>query len=68
MIFFNLQVQGAIIVASFLQILLGFTGAISILLKYIGPITIAPVISLVGLGAMEAAAEKAGRHWGIAAL
>ena len=55
-------------VASCLQVFLGFTGIISILLKYIGPITIAPVISLIGLGVMEAAAEKAGQHWSIAAL
>ena len=55
-------------VASCLEVLLGFTGVISVLLNYIGPITIAPVLSLIGFGVMEAAAEKAGQHWSIATL
>ena len=67
-VLFRLQVQGSIMVASCLELLLGFTGVISVLLNYIGPITIAPVLSLIGLGVMEAAAEKAGQHWSIAAL
>ncbi|XP_072022547.1 solute carrier family 23 member 2-like [Amphiura filiformis] len=62
------QIQGAIIGASFLQILIGFTGIIGFLLKFIGPMTVAPVIALVGIGAVDPASTRAGQHWGIAAL
>ncbi|XP_072015034.1 solute carrier family 23 member 2-like [Amphiura filiformis] len=62
------KVQGAIIGASFLQILIGFTGIIGFLLKFIGPVTVAPVVALVGLGVVAPAAAMAGQHWGIASL
>ncbi|XP_072015035.1 solute carrier family 23 member 2-like [Amphiura filiformis] len=62
------KIQGAIIGASFLQILIGFTGIIGFLLKFIGPMTVAPVIALVGIGAVDPASTRAGQHWGIAAL
>lgn len=42
-------VQGAIIIGSFFEMALGFTGAIGYLKKYLGPITIAPTIALIGL-------------------
>jgi len=41
--------QGAIIIGSFVEMALGFTGAIGYLKRYLGPITIAPTIALIGL-------------------
>ncbi|KAL2643374.1 hypothetical protein R1flu_010961 [Riccia fluitans] len=46
-------IQGALISASSLHIVLGFSGLWGILTRYISPIVIAPTISMVGLGLYE---------------
>ena len=43
-------IQGAIIVAGLVQIAIGYSGVISVFLKYISPLTIAPVVAAVGFG------------------
>lgn len=63
-----LQLQGAIMVASCVQMLVGFSGLIGFLMRYIGPLTIAPTISLVALPLFESAGNDAGIHWGISTL
>lgn len=60
--------QGSIMVASLLQIVVGFSGLIGFLMRFIGPLTIAPTVSLIGLSLYDAAGEKAGSHWAISAL
>lgn len=55
-------------VASLLQILVGFSGIIGFLMRFIGPLTIAPTITLIGLSLFESSAAKAGTHWGISAM
>ncbi|XP_049648378.1 solute carrier family 23 member 1-like [Accipiter gentilis] len=60
------EVQGAIIVASCFQILVGFSGLIGFLMRFIGPLTIAPTITLVALPLFDSAGDEAGQHWGIA--
>uniref|UniRef100_A0A672Z2E4 Si:dkey-106n21.1 n=1 Tax=Sphaeramia orbicularis TaxID=375764 RepID=A0A672Z2E4_9TELE len=62
------QIQGAILVSSLLQIFLGFSGLVGFVLKYIGPLAIAPTINLIGLSLFIEAGKKSGGHWGIAAL
>uniref|UniRef100_A0A3Q2CNK9 Si:dkey-106n21.1 n=1 Tax=Cyprinodon variegatus TaxID=28743 RepID=A0A3Q2CNK9_CYPVA len=62
------EIQGAILVASLFQIFLGFSGLVGFVLKYIGPLTIAPTINLIGLSLFIEAGKKCGSHWGIAAL
>lgn len=62
------QIQGAILVSSLLQIVLGFSGLVGLVLKYIGPLAIAPTINLIGLSLFIEAGKKSGGHWGIAAL
>ena len=42
-------------IASLVQITIGFTGLLGFLLKFIGPLTIAPTIVLVGLPLFETA-------------
>lgn len=66
--FFLPQLQGAIMVASCFQIFVGFSGLIGFLMKFIGPLTIAPTISLVALPLFDSAGQEAGSHWGIAAV
>lgn len=58
--FFQIQVQGAILVSSFFQMFIGFTGLIGFLLRFIGPITVAPTITLIGLALFDVAALHAG--------
>ncbi|CAL1594736.1 unnamed protein product [Knipowitschia caucasica] len=62
------EIQGAILVSSLLQIFLGFSGLVGFVLKYIGPLAIAPTINLIGLSLFIEAGKKSGGHWGIAAL
>ncbi|XP_049914395.1 solute carrier family 23 member 1-like isoform X1 [Epinephelus moara] len=60
--------QGSIMVASLLQILVGFSGLIGLLMRFIGPLTIAPTVSLIGLSLYDSAGAKVGSHWGISAM
>ncbi|KAF6719797.1 Solute carrier family 23 member 1 [Oryzias melastigma] len=60
--------QGSIMAASVLQVLVGFSGLIGFLMRFIGPLTIAPTVSLIGLSLYDSAGDKAGSHWGISAM
>ncbi|XP_068198783.1 solute carrier family 23 member 1-like [Antennarius striatus] len=60
--------QGSIMLASILQILVGFSGLIGFLMRFIGPLTIAPTVCLIGLSLYDTAGHKAGSHWGISAM
>uniref|UniRef100_A0A671U5J0 Uncharacterized protein n=1 Tax=Sparus aurata TaxID=8175 RepID=A0A671U5J0_SPAAU len=60
--------QGSIMVASLLQVLVGFSGLIGFLMRFIGPLTIAPTISLIGLSLYDSAGAKISSHWGISAM
>ncbi|GFO49749.1 solute carrier family 23 member 1 [Plakobranchus ocellatus] len=57
------QLQGSLMVASLLSVVVGFSGIIGFLMKYIGPLTVAPTISLIALSLFEAASFKGSRHW-----
>lgn len=54
------QIQGAIMVSSLFQIFIGFTGLVGFLLRFIGPLTIAPTVTLVGVALFRVAADNAG--------
>ncbi|MGH0125803.1 UNVERIFIED_CONTAM: hypothetical protein FKN15_060922 [Acipenser sinensis] len=60
----SLQIQGAIIVSSVIEVLIGLVGLPGMLLSYIGPLTVTPTISLIGLSVFQAAGDRAGSHWG----
>ncbi|XP_031722098.1 solute carrier family 23 member 1-like isoform X1 [Anarrhichthys ocellatus] len=60
--------QGSIMVASLLQILIGFSGLIGFLMRFVGPLTIAPTVSLIGLSLYDSVGAKVGSHWGISAM
>uniref|UniRef100_A0A3Q3W5L6 Uncharacterized protein n=1 Tax=Mola mola TaxID=94237 RepID=A0A3Q3W5L6_MOLML len=62
------EIQGAILVASLLQLVLGLSGLVGLVLRFIGPLAIAPTINLIGLSLFIEAGKKSGGHWGIAAL
>ncbi|KAM8832609.1 solute carrier family 23 member 1-like isoform 2-T2 [Spinachia spinachia] len=60
--------QGSIMVASLLQILIGFSGLVGFLMRFVGPLTIAPTVSLIGLSLYDSVGAKVGSHWGISAM
>jgi uracil-xanthine permease len=67
------QITGAIILASFFEIALGWSGVIGKVKKYIGPITIGPTIALIGLALYKVGAPVAfsggkGASWLVAGL
>jgi len=62
------EIQGAIMVSALFQVVIGFTGLIGILLRFIGPLAIAPTITLVGVALFTVAVEQAGKHWGISLM
>ncbi|XP_065054008.1 solute carrier family 23 member 1-like isoform X2 [Rhopilema esculentum] len=62
------EVQGAIMVSSLFQIILGFSGLVGLITKFIGPLTVTPTISLIGLSLFPAAGFYSGKQWGIACL
>ncbi len=55
-------------VSSAFQIVLGLTGGVGFLLRFIGPLTITPAITLVGLSLFGAASDYGSAHWGITAF
>ncbi|XP_059916876.1 xan_ur_permease domain-containing protein [Gadus macrocephalus] len=60
--------QGSIMVGSLFQVVVGFSGLIGLFMRFIGPLTIAPTISLIGLSLFESAGANAGNHWGISTM
>ena len=49
-------------VSALFQVVIGFTGLIGFLLRFIGPLAIAPTITLVGVALFNVAAEQAGKY------
>lgn len=64
------HVQGAIIAGSLCEVLIGFTGAVGMLLRFVSPVVIAPTIALIGLALFQFGATKsgAGAYWPIGGL
>jgi len=62
------HIQGAVIAGSVFEIAIGYTGVVGRLLRFIGPIAIAPTIALIGLTLFKFGAPVAGKHWGIGGL
>ncbi|XP_062317071.1 xan_ur_permease domain-containing protein [Osmerus eperlanus] len=60
--------QGSIMVGSLFQVLVGFSGLIGLFMRFIGPLTIAPTIALIGLSLFDSAGTSAGNHWGISSM
>ena len=45
-----------------IQIVIGFAGVVGFFLRFIGPLTIAPTITLMGISLFSEAAESAGNE------
>ena len=62
------HIQGAIIAGALIEIVIGMSGLVGKMLRFVGPITIAPTIALIGLSLFKFGAPTAGMHWPIGGL
>ncbi|XP_060081735.1 solute carrier family 23 member 2-like [Ylistrum balloti] len=62
------MMQGSLMVAGVFQTLLGVTGLIGRILRFIGPITVVPVLLLIGISIYKTAVKFCNAHWGVALL
>lgn len=62
------HIQGAVIVGGVMQMAVGYSGLVGKVLRFVGPVTIAPTIALIGLSLYPFGAPVAGKHWGIGGL
>ncbi|XP_062612059.1 solute carrier family 23 member 2-like isoform X2 [Saccostrea cucullata] len=62
------EIQGNLILASLTQVLVGSLGIIGTILRFVGPLTIAPTVSLIGLSLSHVVAMFCETHWGISML
>jgi len=62
------HIQGAVIVGALFEIVIGFSGLMGKMLRFVGPVTIAPTIALIGLSLFKFGAPNAGAHWPIGGL
>lgn len=58
-------IQGAIIVSGLVQMAIGYSGIITGLLRYLSPVTIAPVITAIGLGLYGAGFPGVAACWSL---
>ena len=61
-------IAGAVILGSFAEIAIGWTGLVGKLRKFLSPVVIGPVIMLIGLALFQVGAPKAGTYWPIAGV
>lgn len=61
-------IAGAIMLGAVVEALVGYTGLIGRLRRYIGPIVIGPVIALIGLALWTVGAPQAGLNWWLGGL
>ena len=54
--------------ASLFEILMGASGVIGVMLRFIGPLSICPTVTLLGLALFRSAADMAAKHWWICGL
>ncbi|KAJ8304043.1 hypothetical protein KUTeg_017626 [Tegillarca granosa] len=59
--------QGSLIAAGAIHCLVGVTGLVGLLLRFIGPVTIVPTVLLTGLYITRATTDFAKVHWGVSA-
>jgi len=56
-------IAGAILVGAIFEIVIGFSGLVGFLRKYLSPVVVGPVIMLIGLALFKHGAPKAAAHW-----
>lgn len=62
------EISGAILLSSLVEVILGATGLIGFLMRFITPLSIVPTISLIGLSLFKEATAPAGESWIISGM
>ncbi|KAL4231304.1 hypothetical protein ACF0H5_008884 [Mactra antiquata] len=62
------EMMGPLILVGFIHFLVGASGIVGYLLRFIGPVTIVPTILLIGIYIVKPALDYTQVHWGIAML
>jgi uracil-xanthine permease len=56
-------IAGAIMLGAIVEMIIGFTGLIGLVQKYVSPVVIGPVIALIGLALYQIGAPSAAENW-----
>ncbi|VDK25344.1 unnamed protein product [Anisakis simplex] len=56
-------IQGCLIASSLIPIVIGLTGIVGVLTKFIGPITVSPLMLLLVLSSVDLCVERISKHW-----
>ncbi|WAR17070.1 S23A2-like protein [Mya arenaria] len=62
------EIQGAIIIASIFQVVIGFFGIMTYAIKFIGPLSIIPIITLTGISLFPVGSKMSSGQWWIAVM
>ncbi|XP_064614434.1 solute carrier family 23 member 1-like [Liolophura sinensis] len=62
------EIQGAIVVSALFEVVVGFSGLMGFLSRFIGPLATVPTVSLIGLSLFKAASNQASDYWWVAVL
>ncbi|XP_052804781.1 solute carrier family 23 member 1-like [Mya arenaria] len=62
------QLEGSLMIAGAVHMLFGLTGMVGVLLRFIGPVTIIPALTVVALYIYRATTKFAKAQWGVAML
>ena len=61
-------IAGAIILGAVFEIVIGFSGLMGFVRRFLSPVVVGPVIMLIGLALFQHGAPKAGTDWAISGL
>ncbi|XP_071098119.1 solute carrier family 23 member 1-like [Haliotis cracherodii] len=62
------EISGSLMAASAVEILIGVTGLVGLLMKFVGPVTVAPTIALVGLSFYKVLIAYSRSSWELSLL
>ncbi|CAK5031757.1 unnamed protein product [Meloidogyne enterolobii] len=57
------MIQGTLMASSCVTMLIGATGLVGIMTKYIGPMTVSPLLMLMMLSSVKITVERVEKHW-----
>ena len=60
------ELQGGIIMAGIIQVIIGYFGIIGVLMRYVTPLTITPAVTMIGMSLFKTTADNfASKNWPI---
>jgi len=62
------QLEGSLMIAGLLHVFVGLTGIVGFLLRFIGPITVVPALTIMALYVYSATVRFAKAQWGITVM